>query len=77
MQDRLENLKNARCYEDRDGYGYRTSRWINLSKFDIEWSVFEIERLREDNAYFKALIQKSQLEVLDAAFSRAALKGDD
>ena len=36
----------------------------------------EIERLREENAYFKALIQKSQLEAINEAFSRAAVKGE-
>jgi hypothetical protein len=47
MQDRLENLKAARCWKDEHSYGKSCSSWIGLSKFDVEWAVFEIETLRE------------------------------
>ena len=48
MQDRLSNLKEARCYIDRTEMNVVISRWIGLSKFDVEWAAWEIERLRDE-----------------------------
>ena len=67
MEDRLPNLKKASCYQDGTSYGTPVSRWMNLSKFDVEWAVFEIERMRNvtDNARDElARLRKENAELL-------------
>lgn len=72
MEDRLENLKKATCYGDTDGIGYKSSKWINLSKFDVEWAAWEIERLRMEKNYAHDIIDsyKSEVSFKDAEIER-------
>ena len=67
MEDRLPNLKKARCYQDGTSYGTPVSSWMHLSKFDVEWAVWEIERMRNvtDNARDElARLRKENAELL-------------
>ena len=67
MEDRLPNLKKARCYQDSTSYRTSVSSWMHLSKFDVEWAVWEIERMRNvtDNARDElARLRKENAELL-------------